>query len=181
MGNMMKLFIVYHENNNNELLFDVICRIVVIIRVMIGCCENIFEDKENYMISFFLELAKYTETFDTFSETIHEQNKGGNDKFSERLKKDSRVVVRVSKFFQDAITLEFPEWSSSSSIQTPLHHSRALKLVRETLKCDEFEIPAPKLNGQYLGYQEMNKKEIKFFNDIIKQHIVKLFTNKCIS
>merc|ERR1712087_1017795 len=106
--NMMKLFIRYNENNYNEMLFDIICRIMVTIRMMIGCCENIFENKENYMISFFLELAKYTETFDEFNELIHNddgKNKGKNGKFSERLKKDSRVVVRVSRFFQDAITL----------------------------------------------------------------------------
>ena len=184
--NMMKLFVVYNENNYSQSLFDIICRIIVAIRMMIGCCENIFENKENYMISFFLELAKYTDIFNKFNELIHNQdnddnnNNNNNDQSSERLKKDSRVVVRVSKFFQDAITLEFPEWNTTN-IQTPLHHSRALKLVRETLKCDEFEIPPPKLNGQYLGYQETNKIEIKFFNDIIKKYIVKLFTKSCIS
>lgn len=182
--NLMKLLIGFvaadsKEYRDDDTLLGIVCRIVVAIRMMIGCCENIFEEKENRMIAFFLELARYTDTFERFNDLIH-NGSGVSDKYSERLKKDSRVVVRVSKYFEEAITLEFQQWKTED-IQTPFHRERAMKLVRETLNSDEFEIPPPKLNGQYLGYQESSKQEIKFFNDLFKQSIANTFITQCIS
>merc|ERR1712154_121507 len=109
------------EYRDDDTLLGIVCRIVVAARMMIGCCENIFEEKENRMIAFFLELARYTDTFKEFNDIIHSADgKGSSDKYSERLKKDSRVVVRVSKYFEEAITFEFQQWKETD-IQTPFH------------------------------------------------------------
>ena len=145
---------------------DVVSRVVVLVRMMAGCASHVFARRDACAIAFFLALAKHSSTWRAVNERLHALPEAD---VSERVRKDSRVLLRMAVFFEEAITLEFAEWQSSE-IQTPLHHSRALRLVRETLKGDEFEVPPAKLNGQHLGYQE----EPKFFNDSLKLLIAKL-------
>lgn len=201
----MKLFLKQHtgidsltaSSSYKHDSLEIMSRTVILIRILMGCHERIFEEKEALMTNFFLLLAKHTQYFRQFSELIHlheksvssnvtstatpsrgqggtqsqsnsktRRNNDGVFLVSQRLKKDARVLCRVAKFFEDAITLEFPDFYSS--VQTPLHTRRALKLVRTTLKSDEFESPPAKLDGQYLGYQEIKESEMKFFNHAVK-------------
>merc|ERR1712131_540840 len=153
------------ERGHSDTVMGIMCRIVVAIRMVVGCCENMFEAKEHRIIAFFLELARHSDTFKTFNDIVHDadgKGVGGRaaaDKYSERLRKDSRVLLRVSTYFEEAITLEFEQWKTED-IQTPFHRERAIKLVREPLRNDDFEIPPPRLNGRYLGYSESAKQEV---------------------
>ena len=52
---MMRLLLQHVCAHWNEMVFEVLCRIIVVTRLMIGCCQRLFENKENYMISLFLE------------------------------------------------------------------------------------------------------------------------------